>query len=169
MLRHPGQAWVLDGSVTIRWGGIAWPGIQSFRNTRGKVEMADQRPPVQSSGACHSAVWDCRPWGVAKSVCHRDRRSLPNRQLRCLCRTDFGSPSIIRAHLRLYPVYLREPLEPWSCLFKSQTSTQTKNNRHQLFDNRKKYPIHSAISFTPPSLAATGFGAIILRSSLTRL
>ena len=30
--------------------------------------------------------------GVAKSVCHRDRRSLPNRQLRCLCRTDFGSP-----------------------------------------------------------------------------
>ena len=50
--------------------------------------------------------------GVAKSVCHRDRRSLPNRQLRCLCRTDFGSPSIIRAHLRLYPVYLREPLEP---------------------------------------------------------
>gem|GEM_PF-3006104 len=31
--------------------------------------------------------------GVAKSVCHRDRRSLPNRQLRCLCRTDFGSPA----------------------------------------------------------------------------
>ena len=30
--------------------------------------------------------------GVAKSVCHRDRRSLPKRQLRCLCRTDFGSP-----------------------------------------------------------------------------
>jgi len=34
--------------------------------------------------------------GVAKSVCHRDRRSLPSRQLRCLCRTDFGSPYIIR-------------------------------------------------------------------------
>ena len=31
--------------------------------------------------------------GVAKSVCHRDRRSLPNRQLRRLCRTDFGSPT----------------------------------------------------------------------------
>ncbi len=69
-------------------------------------------------------------FGVAKSVCHRDRRSLPNRQLRCLCRTDFGSP---------------------------------------LLDNRIKYPIHSAISFIPLSLAATGFSAIILRSSLTRL
>ena len=33
---------------------------------------------------------------MAKSVCHRDRRSLPSRQLRCLCRTDFGSPYIIR-------------------------------------------------------------------------
>ena len=31
--------------------------------------------------------------GVAKSVCHRDRRSLPNRQLYRLCRTDFGSPT----------------------------------------------------------------------------
>jgi len=40
--------------------------------------------------------------GVAKSVCHRDRRSLPNRQLRCLCRTDFGNPYLT----------LREPLEP---------------------------------------------------------
>jgi len=30
--------------------------------------------------------------GVAKSVCHRDRRSLSSRQLRRLCRTDFGSP-----------------------------------------------------------------------------
>ncbi len=69
-------------------------------------------------------------FGVAKSVCHRDRRSLPNRQLRCLCRTDFGSP---------------------------------------LLDNRIKYPIHSSISFIPLSLAATGFSAIILRSSLTRL
>jgi len=27
---HPGQAGVLDGSATIRWGGTAWPGIQSF-------------------------------------------------------------------------------------------------------------------------------------------
>jgi len=33
-------------------------------------------------------------FGVAKSVCHRDRRSLPDRQLRCLCRTDFGSPGV---------------------------------------------------------------------------
>jgi hypothetical protein len=31
--------------------------------------------------------------GVAKSVCHRGRRPLPNRQLRCLCRTDFDSPA----------------------------------------------------------------------------
>ena len=30
--------------------------------------------------------------GVAKSVCHRDRRSLTNRQLRRPCRTEFGSP-----------------------------------------------------------------------------
>jgi len=30
--------------------------------------------------------------GVAKSVCHSERRSLPNRQLRRLCRTEFGSP-----------------------------------------------------------------------------
>jgi len=49
----------------------------------------------------------------------------------------------------------------------NQPSVQ--NNRHHFFDNRKKYPIHSAISFIAPSLAATGFGAIILRSSLTRL
>ena len=46
--------------------------------------------------------------GVAKSVCHRDRRSLPNRQLRCLCRTDFGNPYItpIRDNLRLLSAYI---------------------------------------------------------------
>ena len=54
-------------------------------------------PGLSGSPPKRAAVW----WGdlsrdpvsgVAKSVCHRDRRYLPNRQLRCLCRTDFGSP-----------------------------------------------------------------------------
>jgi len=71
---------VLDGSATIRWGGIAWPGIQSFRNTRGKVEMAVQRPPIQSSGACHSAVWDCRPWGGGGKVRLPQRPQVSSKQ-----------------------------------------------------------------------------------------
>jgi len=62
------------------------------------------KPPLQHQSALISAfyprksAWTTWPViqcsGVAKSVCHRDRRSLPNRQLRCLCRTDFGSPQI---------------------------------------------------------------------------
>ena len=52
-------------------------------------------------------------FGVAKSVCHRDRRSLPNRQLRCLCRTDFGSPR--NKLIRLYTVSSRASvLDPGS-------------------------------------------------------
>jgi hypothetical protein len=42
-------------------------------------------------------------------------------------------------------------------------------NLHHFFDNRINKPIHSTISFIAPSLAATAFGAIILRSSLTGL
>jgi hypothetical protein len=48
-------------------------------------------------------------------------------------------------------------------------SIQPPKNRHQFLDNRINKPILSAISFIAPSLAATAFGAIILRSSLTRL
>jgi hypothetical protein len=107
--------------------------VDAVQNKSAKLYSVSSRPV--GSPPKRVAVW----WGdlsrdpvfgVAKSVCHRDRRSLPNRQLRCLCRTDFGSP---------------------------------------LLDNRIKYPIHSSISFIPLSLAATGFSAIILRSSLTRL
>jgi hypothetical protein len=49
----------------------------------------------------------------------------------------------------------------------NQPSVQ--NNRHHFLDNRIIIPKHSANSFIALSLAATGFGAIILRSSLTRL
>ena len=81
------------------------------------------------------------PWsnaqGVAKSVCHRDRRSLSNRQLRCLCRTDFGSPYIIR-------VNLREPLEPKPVLSKNVWSPGRLQDWH-------KHETHIAGSNSKPA------------------
>ena len=75
--------------------------------------------------------------GVAKSVCHRDRRSLQNRQLRCLCRTDFGSP-IPRSSAPFIRVNLREPLDPGSSLL--ETTNQLQNKSHQTI-----YPDNTAL------------------------
>jgi hypothetical protein len=121
-----------------RSGLVGWlePGSSLFKPQNNHQTPKKQHNPIRahlrllSAYICVNRLSRDPVSGVAKSVCHRDRRSLPNRQLRCLCRTDFGSP---------------------------------------LLDNRIKYPIHSSISFIPLSLAATGFSAIILRSSLTRL
>jgi len=75
----------------------------SLKVERWKGEMVERCPRYK----LYQAIYCVIP-GVAKSVCHRDRRSLPNRQLRCLCRTDFGSPARnrpqktqIRGNLRL--------------------------------------------------------------------
>ena len=75
--------------------------------------------------------------GVVKSVCHRDRRSLQNRQLCCLCRTDFGSP-IPRSSAPFIRVNLREPLDLGSSLL--ETTNQPQNKSHQTI-----YPDNTAL------------------------
>jgi hypothetical protein len=109
ILCHPGQR----------------PGIQSFEAQKQAPDPEASpllrpiraHPRLLSASICVNRVSRDPVSGVAKSVCHRDRRSLPNRQLRCLCRTDFGSP-IPRQSAPFILVYLREPLDPGSSLFR---------------------------------------------------
>jgi len=84
-----------------------WKGV--FEVERWKGEMVERFP----RNKLYQAIYCVITSGVAKSVCHRDRRSLPKRQLRCLCRTDFGSPQIICVNrLTRDPVFLKQPPNP---------------------------------------------------------
>jgi|GEM_PF-1536647 hypothetical protein len=76
------------------------------------------------------------------------------------------APFFVNAHANPPVVYRFVSLVP-SIIVTIALSPQ--KNLHHFFDNRINKPIHSTISFIAPSLAATAFGAIILRSSLTRL
>jgi hypothetical protein len=73
-------------------------GLSQTGNSVASAEQTSAALETSSSGyiLCHPGqaclTRDPMPRGVAKSVCHRDRRSPPSRQLSCLCQTDFGSP-----------------------------------------------------------------------------
>ena len=98
-LCHPGLSGSLPKRVAVWWGDLSRdPVFSSPKTTTRPPKQPPLYNPYPRSSAplsayiCVNRLSRDPVFGVAKSVCHRDRRSLPNRQLRCLCRTDFGSP-----------------------------------------------------------------------------
>ncbi|OQC09635.1 MAG: hypothetical protein BWX75_00946 [Candidatus Cloacimonetes bacterium ADurb.Bin088] len=78
-----------------RTGGFVAAFLFAFINQKNRTRMTGSLKVERWKGSPKQTKPDYKTVSSRvgwQSPCHRDRRSLPNRQLRCLCRTDFGSP-----------------------------------------------------------------------------